>query len=74
MLLPTSSRGGVISAEELLTRAWDENADPFTNAVRITISGLRKCLGEPWSMATVPGVGYRIHDQPTSEREEDGDG
>ena len=52
--------GGVISAEELLERAWDENADPFTNAVRITVSALRKRLGEPWVILTVPGVGYRI--------------
>jgi two-component system response regulator VanR len=52
--------GGVVSAEELLERAWDENADPFTNAVRITVSALRKRLGEPWIITTVPGVGYRI--------------
>jgi two-component system response regulator VanR len=52
--------GGVVSAEELLERAWDENADPFTNAVRITVSALRKRLGEPWLIGTVPGVGYRI--------------
>jgi two-component system response regulator VanR len=52
--------GGVVSAEELLHRAWDEHADPFTNAVRITVSALRKRLGEPWLIATVPGVGYRI--------------
>ncbi len=52
--------GGVVSAEELLERAWDENADPFTNAVRITVSALRKRLGEPAIIATVPGVGYRI--------------
>jgi len=55
-----AAEGGVISAEQLLERAWDENADPFTNAVRITVSGLRKRLGEPWVIATVPGVGYRI--------------
>jgi two-component system response regulator VanR len=55
-----AAQGGVISAEELLERAWDENADPFTNAVRITVSALRKRLGEPWVLATVPGVGYRI--------------
>ncbi|KQW05100.1 two-component system response regulator [Leifsonia sp. Root4] len=54
------ANGGVISAEALLERAWDENADPFTNAVRITISGLRKRLGEPWVIDTVPGVGYRL--------------
>ena len=52
--------GGVVSAEDLLARAWDENADPFTNAVRITVSSLRKRLGEPWLIVTVPGVGYRI--------------
>ena len=55
-----AAEGGVISAEELLERAWDENADPFTNAVRITVSALRKRLGEPRVIATVPGVGYRI--------------
>ncbi|MFF2607256.1 response regulator transcription factor [Arthrobacter koreensis] len=55
-----AANGGVISAEELLAKAWDENADPFTNAVRITISALRKRLGEPGLIETVPGVGYRI--------------
>ena len=59
-----AAEGGVVSAEELLARAWDENADPFTNAVRITVSGLRKRLGEPWIIATVAGVGYRIDTQP----------
>jgi two-component system, OmpR family, response regulator VanR len=59
-----AAEGGVVSAEELLERAWDENADPFTNAVRITVSGLRKRLGEPWIIATVAGVGYRIGTQP----------
>jgi two-component system response regulator VanR len=53
--------GGVVSAEELLRQAWDENADPFTNAVRITVSALRKRLGQPWIIATVPGAGYRIN-------------
>ncbi|MCZ1011526.1 response regulator transcription factor [Streptomyces lydicus] len=55
-----TARGGVVSAETLLERAWDENADPFTNAVRITISTLRKRLGEPSPIHTVPGVGYRL--------------
>ncbi|WP_149084224.1 MULTISPECIES: response regulator transcription factor [Microbacterium] len=54
------AEGGVVSAEELLERAWDENADPFTNAVRITVSSLRKRLGDPGLILTVPGVGYRI--------------
>jgi two-component system response regulator VanR len=55
-----AAEGGVVSSEELLERAWDAHADPFTNAVRITVSALRKRLGEPWLIATVPGVGYRI--------------
>ena len=63
------AQGGVVSAEELLERAWDENADPFTNAVRITVSALRKRLGEPWIIATVAGVGYRIDSAPGTGRE-----
>src|ERR671930_579780 len=59
-----AAEGGVVSAEELLERAWDEHANPFTNAVRITVSALRKRLGEPWIIATVPGVGYRIDTAP----------
>ena len=66
-----TAEGGVISAEELLERAWDENADPFTNAVRITVSALRKRLGEPWLIATVPGVGYRIDTGTTGRAEAD---
>src|SRR3954468_6665654 len=64
------AEGGVVSAEDLLARAWDENADPFTNAVRITVSGLRKRLGEPWIIATVAGPGYRIDTQPDPGPEE----
>ena len=52
--------GGVVSAEQLLEKAWDENANPFTNAIRVTISSLRKKLGEPPVIHTVPGRGYRI--------------
>ena len=63
-----AAEGGVISAEDLLERAWDENADPFTNAVRITVSALRKRLGEPWVIATVTGVGYRIDTGDGTER------
>jgi len=59
-----AAEGGVVSAEELLERAWDENAYPFTNAVRITVSALRKRLGKPWVIATVAGVGYRIDAAP----------
>lgn len=69
-----AAEGGVVSAEELLEKAWDENADPFTNAVRITISALRKRLGEPWAITTVPGVGYRIDTGPDAESAEGGRG
>ena len=58
-----AAEGGVVSSEELLERAWDDATDPFTNAVRITVSALRKRLGEPWIIATVAGVGYRISTQ-----------
>src|ERR1700722_13759317 len=67
-----TAEGGVVSAEELLKRAWDENADPFTNAVRITVSALRKRLGDPPIIATVAGVGYRIDThQDTGQRGRD---
>jgi two-component system response regulator VanR len=52
--------GGIVSAEQLLEKAWDENANPFTNAIRVTISSLRKKLGEPPVIQTLPGLGYRI--------------
>jgi DNA-binding response OmpR family regulator len=51
---------GVLSAEDLLTQVWDENADPFTNTVQVTISRLRRKLGEPQAIETIPSVGYRI--------------
>jgi two-component system response regulator VanR len=56
--------GAVLSAEHLLEKVWDAHADPFTNAVRITVSALRKRLGEPWIIATVAGAGYRIDTEP----------
>jgi DNA-binding response OmpR family regulator len=52
--------GAVVSAEDLLERAWDEHIDPFTNVVRVTIMKLRRKLGDPQLVETVPGVGYRI--------------
>ncbi len=55
-----NAAGGVISAEGLLEKAWDANADPFTNTIRVTVSNLRKRLGEPQIIHTVPGVGYRF--------------
>ncbi|GIG85094.1 response regulator transcription factor [Plantactinospora endophytica] len=52
--------GAVVSAEELLERAWDEHIDPFTNVVRVTVMKLRRKLGDPQIVETVPGVGYQI--------------
>ena len=52
--------GAVVSSEELLCAVWDENADPFTAVVRMTIMGLRRKLGSPALIETVTGVGYRI--------------
>ena len=55
-----SADGAVVSAEELLARAWDENADPFSNVVKVTISRLRAKLGDPPLIETIPTAGYRI--------------
>jgi DNA-binding response OmpR family regulator len=55
-----SADGAVVSAETLLERAWDENADPWTNTVRVTISKLRTKLGSPPLIETIPGAGYRM--------------
>src|ERR1035437_6051904 len=55
-----ASQGRCVSAEELLARVWDEEADPFTNAVKITISRLRAKLGDPPMIETVAKYGYRI--------------
>jgi DNA-binding response OmpR family regulator len=52
--------GGVVSAEQLLEKAWDEHADPFTGVVRFVIMTLRRKLGDPPIIETVPGAGYRI--------------
>ncbi|HUO73354.1 MAG TPA: response regulator transcription factor [Solirubrobacteraceae bacterium] len=55
-----AAQGATVSAEELLERVWDENTDPFTNVVRMTIMTLRRKLGEPQVVETVIGVGYRM--------------
>jgi DNA-binding response OmpR family regulator len=52
--------GAVVSSEELLERVWDENVDPFTNVVRVTVMTLRRKLGEPQLIETVTGAGYRL--------------
>jgi DNA-binding response OmpR family regulator len=52
--------GATVSAEELLERVWDDQIDPFTNVVRMTIMTLRRKLGAPPVVETVIGVGYRL--------------
>jgi DNA-binding response OmpR family regulator len=55
-----AAQGRVVSSEELLTRVWDEAADPFTGAVKVTVSRLRTKLGDPPVIETVARAGYRI--------------
>lgn len=55
-----TARGAVVSAEHLLERCWDEFADPFSQTVKVTISRLRRKLGDPPLIETVPQAGYRI--------------
>ncbi|BCJ38789.1 transcriptional regulatory protein CutR [Actinocatenispora thailandica] len=52
--------GAVVSAEQLLEKVWDEHIDPFSNVVRVTVMTLRRKLGDPPVVQTVPGVGYQI--------------
>jgi DNA-binding response OmpR family regulator len=57
-----------VSTEDILDQVWDENANPFSNAVFVTLSRLRRKLGDPQVIQTRPGVGYRISppgDRPT---------
>jgi DNA-binding response OmpR family regulator len=54
--------GGVLSAEDLLERVWDEYADPFSNTISVTLSRLRRKLGNPSPIETVIGSGYRLRD------------
>lgn len=52
--------GAPVGAETLLEKAWDEHADPFTNAVRMAVMTLRRKLGPPPLIHTIPGAGYRL--------------
>jgi DNA-binding response OmpR family regulator len=54
------ARGAVLSSEQLLERVWDEAADPFSQAVKTTVSRLRAKLGDPPIIETVARSGYRI--------------
>jgi DNA-binding response OmpR family regulator len=59
---------GVLSAEELLEAVWDENADPFTKTVQVTIGRLRRKLGEPEVIRTIPSAGYQVTDAAPATR------
>ncbi len=59
-----AAQGRVVSAEELLERVWDEMADPFTSAVKVTVSRLRRKLGDPPVIETLAQAGYRIPGNP----------
>jgi DNA-binding response OmpR family regulator len=54
----------VVSSEELLEHVWDENTDPFTHTVRVTVGTLRRKLGDPPVIETVVGSGYRLREDP----------
>ena len=63
------AQGAIVSSEDLLDKAWDENADPFTNTVRVTVMTLRRKLGEPPVLHTVLRQGYRLGlDHPDGNR------
>jgi DNA-binding response OmpR family regulator len=59
-----AAQGRVVPAEELLERVWDEMADPFTTAVKVTVSRLRRKLGDPPVIETIAQAGYRIPGAP----------
>jgi DNA-binding response OmpR family regulator len=55
-----AAQGRVVPAEEILERVWDEMADPFSSAVKVTMSRLRRKLGDPPLIQTIAQAGYRI--------------
>jgi DNA-binding response OmpR family regulator len=55
-----SNPGVALSQERLLEHVWDEMTDPMTNVVRVTLSNLRKKMGDPVVITTIPGRGYRL--------------
>lgn len=63
------AQGGVVSAETILEKAWDENANPFTNTVKVTISNLRRKLGDPGIITTVAGVGYAVTEEDAASHD-----
>jgi DNA-binding response OmpR family regulator len=57
---------GSLTPEQLLERVWDENIDPFSRTVYVTIARLKRKLGAPAAIETTPGAGYRIARAHTS--------
>jgi DNA-binding response OmpR family regulator len=55
-----AASGDVVSSEQLMEQVWDDRLDPFSNAVRVTVLTLRRKLGDPPVIETLPGVGYRL--------------
>lgn len=62
------AEGTIVSAERLLEKAWDENIDPFTHVVRVTIMTLRRKLGDPPLIETIPGAQQGPVVAPVRER------
>jgi len=58
--LLVAAQGAPLGTDELLDRAWDAYADPYSNVVKVTMSRLRRKLGDPPSIETVPHAGYRL--------------
>ena len=54
------AQGAVVTPEELVEQAWDEQLDPLSNTVRMTVMTLRRKLGDPPLLETVRGSGYRV--------------
>lgn len=52
--------GSWLSTEMLREQVWDQNTDPSTSAVKVTMSSLRRKLGQPQVIETQRGVGYRL--------------
>jgi DNA-binding response OmpR family regulator len=65
------SSPATLSAEQLLEQVWDENADPFTQTVRVTVGRLRRKLGDPPAIETAPNVGYRMSRSEPCETDAD---
>ena len=60
LALLVANAGRVVTTDDLLERVWDEMADPFTTSVKVTISRLRRKLGDPPVIETIAQAGYRI--------------